>query len=50
MHGLLKDAGVEAALKVVPGKDHFFDIAKSAEEECGEVFEEVIGWLKGQLN
>ncbi|KAK7054531.1 hypothetical protein VNI00_003729 [Paramarasmius palmivorus] len=50
MHGLLKDAGVEAALKVVPGKDHFFDIAKSAEEECSEVFEEVIGWLKGQLN
>ncbi|KAI0061551.1 alpha/beta-hydrolase [Artomyces pyxidatus] len=45
--GLLRDAGVRAELRVVPGEEHSFDYQKGAEEKFGGggLFDEAFGFV-----
>ncbi|KAL0574944.1 hypothetical protein V5O48_007018 [Marasmius crinis-equi] len=49
MHRLLKDAGVNATLKLVPGQDHYFDIGPNTEELYSQIYDEVVEFLKNHL-
>ncbi|KAF7966186.1 hypothetical protein HWV62_39710 [Athelia sp. TMB] len=50
LHHLLANAGVDAKLQIIEGKEHSFDYEPDAEELHGkEVFDEVARWLEHQL-
>ncbi|KAF9262867.1 alpha/beta-hydrolase [Marasmius fiardii PR-910] len=50
IHQLLKDAGVESTLKIVPGQDHYFEsMIPNGEELFANIFDEVANFLETHL-
>lgn len=49
MYARLCDAKVEAVLRIAEGSEHSFDLKKGAEAAFGELFDEVVGFLRAAV-
>ena len=49
MHARLCAAKVESVLRIAEGSEHSFDLKKSAEADFGELFDEVVEFLRAAV-